>query len=162
MNRMNHTPAYVFLAEAGPHLPTPGGIEGWVGQDTTAASNQSAQDRFVANIAFARCSNRHDSLGRWIQAASPQSLRENLVVRRRTATYWVTYTRYNTVIDTSPLLDRANGPIAVRFLAILSVRMSVGLSDWRKRFKMSKSLSNDWVIYAVCSCLFMPYFVPVS
>jgi len=39
-------PTFAFPAEAGPHLPAHGEMEGWVGLGTTTVSKQSAQDRY--------------------------------------------------------------------------------------------------------------------
>jgi len=41
----------------------PGRIEGWVGLGTTILGKQSAQDRYVTEVAVVSCSNRYASLG---------------------------------------------------------------------------------------------------
>jgi len=48
----------------------PRGMKGWVGLGTTTVSKQSAQDRYVTDIAVVSCSNRHASLDKRMCTAS--------------------------------------------------------------------------------------------
>jgi len=59
---MNQFLPFAFPAKTAPHLPT---MKEWEG--TTMVSKQSAQERYVADIAVViNCSNRHASLGKWV------------------------------------------------------------------------------------------------
>jgi len=81
--------AFTLSSEAGLHLKT---LNGWKAKLAWAPQRyceQSAQDRYVVNIAVFSCSKSDASLGNWAHAASPQLLPWSLLPSVELIISWV-------------------------------------------------------------------------
>jgi len=59
-------------------------------------ANKSVQVRYMTDIAAVSYSNRHTSLGKWVNTASPELLPESAVDRCRTAAQYALQSHYTT------------------------------------------------------------------